>query len=124
MRAVGLRILKLKNYAESVSIAHNGYLERRILHFILMSFGALAVIYVLILGNMVFNIAERRTLDTRARALSSEVADLELSYLSLSNEIDLAYSHSLGFKEANAKFATRKALGSLNGKLKSTKNEI
>ncbi len=81
------------------------------LHFILWSMGALAICYVLFLGNMVSNIVERRMLETRARSLSSEVGDLELTYLTLSNNIDLTFSHSLGFKETETTFATRKFLG-------------
>ena len=116
--------LKLKSYAGSISIVNSDNLQRRALHFLFMSFIALAFFYILILGSMVFNIVERRNLEEHARTLSSEVRDLELSYLSISNGIDLAFSHSLGFKEANIKFATRKSLGSLNGQIKMSHNEL
>ena len=69
---------------------------------------------------MVFNIAERRTLEKEALALTNEIGNLELSYLSISSSVDLALSSSMGFKETKATFATRKALGSLN----LDKNEI
>ncbi|OGI89818.1 hypothetical protein A3A95_00745 [Candidatus Nomurabacteria bacterium RIFCSPLOWO2_01_FULL_39_18] len=99
------------------------------LRFILWSFGILAIWYVFILGNMVFNITERRALEARARTLSSEVGDLELAYLSMSKNIDLAFSYSLGFKEIKAKFAVRKSFDSLGlreslGNIKIVKNEI
>lgn len=99
------------------------------LHFILWSMGALVVCYVLFLGNMVSNIVERRALETRARSLSSEVGDLELTYLTLSNNIDLAFSRSLGFKEAKTTFATRKSLGLGNTSrpfenIKATQNDL
>jgi hypothetical protein len=110
MRTIGL---KLKNYAGGISIVDSGNLERRVLHFLLLSFGALAIFYILILGNMVFNIVERRHLEDRVRVLSGEVGNLELSYLSVSNSVDLNLSHALGFKEIDVKFATRKALGSI-----------
>ena len=115
--------LKLKSYTGSISV-YNNDLERRVLRFLLMSFGVLGLFYVLILGNMVFNIIERRNLEEHVRVLSSEVMNLELSYLSISNNVDLPFSYSLGFKETNIKFTTRKALGSINGNIKTLQNEI
>ena len=106
--------LKLKMYMGSASIINND-VERITLHFILWSFGALAFFYVLLLGNMVFNIVERRGLENSARSLEGEVRNLELAYLSMSNNVDLAFSQSLGFREVKTNFATRKALGSLGG---------
>lgn len=108
---------KIKMHSASIL---NNNIERLVLNIMLWSFAALALWYVLILGNMVSSIVERRTLETNARTLSNEVADLELTYLSVSNNIDLNLSHSLGFKETKAKFATRKSLGSI----KLAKNEI
>ena len=105
--------LKLKSYVGNVSIVDNNNLEGRIFYILLLSMGALALIYIFLLGNMVFNIIERRTLETKARSLSNEVGDLELTYLSMSNKVDLALSASLGFKETKATFATRKSLGSI-----------
>lgn len=117
--------LKLKTYARNVSNAGiiNNNLERFSLQAILCSFGVLTAWYILLLGSMVFNIVERRALETSARALGSEVADLELIYLSMSNNIDLALSHSMGFQEVKANFATRKSFSSL-GTIKLVKNEI
>ncbi len=114
--------LKLKTYANNIDVMHDG-IEKFLLHSILWSFGILALWYVLLLGNMVFNIVERRNLEADARVLSSEVGELEVTYMSLSNAIDLDYSHSLGFKETKTKFANRKALGSL-GSIKMLQNEI
>ena len=112
--------LKIKSYAEAISIVDTDNLQKRTLHFLITSFGILGVCYILILGSMVFNIVERRALEEGARTLSTEVGDLELSYLDASSDIDLELSHSLGFKETNIKFATRKTLGSI----KLAQNEI
>jgi hypothetical protein len=107
MKAIGI---KLNTYVRSVSVVNNN-VESIILNIILWSFAVLAILYILFLGNMVKNIVERRSLETRALALSSEVRNLELTYLSLSNKIDLPLSYSLGFKEAQTTFATQKSLG-------------
>ncbi len=102
--------LKLKTQMSNVSIINNN-VEKLALRFILWSFLALTILYVILLGNMVSNIVARRNLEASARSLSNEVGDLELSYLSMSNNIDLNYSYSLGFKDTKATFATRKSVG-------------
>ena len=110
---------KINSQLENVNIVNNN-VEKLLLRIMVWSFIALTLWYILILGNMVFNIVERKSLEREANTLSNEVHDLEITYLSMSNDINLDFSHSLGFNEAKAKFATRKSLGSL----KIAKNEI
>ena len=112
--------LKLKSYAANVNIIDNNNLQRRVLNIMLWSLGMLAFFYVFLLGNMVFNIVERRTLETYALTLSNEVGSLELEYLSMSQKVDLNLAYSLGFGETETKYTTRKALGSIS----IAKNEI
>ena len=90
---------------------NNNNLEKRLFNFMLACLGSLALLYILILGNMITNIVERRSSESTARTLESEVRNLELAYLSMSNDIDLDFSYSLGFKETKATYATRKSLG-------------
>lgn len=111
---------KFKSYTSSVSIVNNNNMEKRLLNILMISFGFLAFIYVAFLGNMVFNIVERKSLEADIRNLNNTVGDLEGEYLALSNKVDLAFSYSLGFREAQTKFAIRKTLGSL----KLANNEI
>lgn len=103
-------ILKLKMHAGNVNVMNNDT-SKAVFRAILWSFGALGLLYVLFLGNMIKDIMERRALEADARVLSNEVRDLELSYLSISNNVDLPLSYSLGFKETKATFTTRKTLG-------------
>ncbi len=100
--------LKFKRYASHIYGIDN--IEKIMLRAVLFAFGLLAIWYTLLIGNIVFNIAERKTIETKVRALTSEVGDLELEYLAISNGIDLNFSYAMGFKEINAKFATRKSL--------------
>ena len=121
--------LKFKSYARDAGNASiiNNNIERIMLRIIFWSFGLLALLYILILGNMVRNIIQRRSLEVSLRTLGSEVGDLELSYLSMSNNVDLTLSYSLGFKDAKATFATRKTLGLRPiplGSIKTLKNDI
>lgn len=113
--------LQLKTRIQNVNIMNNNIEIRRIILNIMLSIlAALALWYVLILGNMVFDIVQRKALEKEILTLSNEVRNLELSYLSISNSVDVALSTSMGFKETKATFATRKALGSL----KLVNNEI
>jgi hypothetical protein len=114
--------IKMKSYVGQVSAVSTSQ-PARLLGILLGSLGLLALLYILILGNMVFNIVERKALEAEARTLVNDVGNLELSYLALSSTIDLERSYSLGFKEVKATFATRKALGSLPT-TKLAKNEI
>ncbi len=114
--------LKIKKYAAGVNIIDDDS-PSFMLRAILFAFGALAFGYVLILGNIVFNIIERKTAEAAVRVLVSDVSDLELDYLALSNNVDLDMSYNLGFKEVKPKFAVRKSLGSL-GSLSMARNEI
>lgn len=116
--------IKVKKYANEVNIINNNDIERRVLKIILLSFGMLSILYVVFLGNMIFNIIERRNTEEQARTLSNEVMDLESKYLSMSNKLDLPLSYSMGFSEAKATFATRKSLQSLGLVSKGNNNEI
>lgn len=117
MKAIAL---KVKTYTGGISIIDNNNLEHRALNSIFLCLAILGLVYVVLLGNMVFNIVERKAYDKEARAISNEVSDLELSYLKEANKIDLNLSYSMGFKETNTKYATRKSLGSI----KVPQNEI
>jgi hypothetical protein len=92
---------------------NNIEVERVILNTMLSILVALALWYVFILGNMVFSIVERKALEKQELTLESQVGNLELSYLSILNSVDVNLSSTMGFKETKATFATRKALGSL-----------
>ena len=106
--------IKMKSYTGSVNIVNNNNLEKRILNIMLWSLGALALCYVLFLGNMVFNIIGRKSLETNARSLQNEVGDLQSQYFTVSNKVNLSLAASMGFKETKDKeYAIREAIGSL-----------
>jgi hypothetical protein len=112
--------LKLKSYANNVNIIDDGNLQKRILNIMFLTLGILVFFYIFFLGNMIFNIVERKSLETYARTLSNEVGDLELEYLAVSEKVDLDLAYSLGFKETKTKFANRRPLGIISV----AKNEI
>ena len=113
--------LKLKMSIQNVDITNNNIeVNRLVLRTMLLVLAGLALLYVLILGNTVLNIVQRRALEKEMLTLSNEVGNYELSYLSASSGVDIPLSSSMGFKETRINFATRKSLGSLNF----NKNEI
>ncbi len=103
--------IKMKSYQSGVNIINNNDIERRLLKILLLLFGVLGLFYVIFLGNIVFNIVERRTIEASVRTLDNEVMNLESTYLAMSGKIDLASSYALGFKAATPSFATRKSIG-------------
>jgi len=107
-------IIKIKNYTGNTKIIDSGNLQKKIFDFMLLWIGVLALCYFVFLSSMVWNIVERKSLENYANTLLNEVGTLELQYLSESEKVDLALAHSLGFKEIKAKYATRKALGSMD----------
>ena len=117
--------LKLKKNIQNVNITNNNIgVQQLILKAMLSTLVALALFYVLILGNMVFNIVQRKNLEKNELTLSSQVSNLELSYLSVSSSVDVTLSSSMGFKAIPVNYATRKSLGyNVTGSLK-TNNEI
>jgi hypothetical protein len=115
--------LKLKSYAQNANanVLNSNDFQKRALNVLLWSLGAFVFCYGFLLGNITFNIVERKTLETSAHSLSNEVGSLELEYLSTSNKIDLSLAKNMGFVETNQKnFAQRQSLGSI----KLTSNEL
>ena len=116
--------LQMKTRIQNVNIMNNNIdVEKNILRTMLFILAALAIFYVLILGNMVFNIIERKALEKEMLTLSNDVGKLEISYLAVSSSVDMQLSSTMGFKEIKATFATRKSLGYLEN-VKFTNNEI
>jgi hypothetical protein len=111
MKKINSKLIKYAKVASSASGAGIIGAEVAMLRFLLGSFAVLAFLYILFLGNMVFDIVERRGLEADARVLANEVRDLELVYLGLSSEVDLELAYSMGFREASPTFITRKPLG-------------
>ncbi|MFA5931946.1 MAG: hypothetical protein WC793_01020 [Candidatus Paceibacterota bacterium] len=110
---------------------NNIEVNRVVLNAMLSTLAVLAILYVFILGNTVFNIVGRKALEKEMLTLSNEISKSELTYLSVSSSVDMNMSSTMGYKEAKANFATRKSLKSLGlnsgesfGSIKLANNEI
>ncbi|MDP9249393.1 MAG: hypothetical protein M3M85_02720 [bacterium] len=110
-----MRVASLKLYRgiQNIGIMQtNADMSRVVLRSMFSTLGLLALVYALLLGLMVWNIVERKNLEKEAQALSSEVGNLELEYLSLSSSVNIELSRSMGFEEARASFAPRRSRAS------------
>jgi hypothetical protein len=124
--------LQLKTRIQNVNIMNNNIeVNRVVLNAMLSTLAVLAILYVFILGNTVFNIVGRKALEKEMLTLSNEISKSELTYLSVSSSVDMNMSSTMGYKEAKANFATRKSLKSLGlnsgesfGSIKLANNEI
>ena len=73
---------------------------RKRLFFGLLGFAGLTFfVYIYLIGQIVFNVVERRNAETELKFLSNSLSQLEFKYLSKSREINLEYAKNLGFKE-------------------------
>lgn len=113
MKNAGIKIKRnIERNIPNVNITNNNVaMGQFVFRAMLSTFALLAVLYFLILGSMVFNIVQRKNLEKNELMLSSQVSNLELSYLSVSNSVDVALSSSMGFKAIPVNYATRKSLG-------------
>jgi len=104
---------KIKNYVGNVNVVNNTSVHKKMIQYMIVVLGVLAFMYVLLLGNMVWNIVERKSLQSETYNLASDVGALELEYLALSSEVDVDMSLAMGFREVKTSYTTVKSLGSL-----------
>jgi hypothetical protein len=108
--------IKVRNYKDAIDTIDSVMdLRSKVMYFIFVSFGIFSFLYVLVLGNMVFNIIERKTVELDIRNLANEVGNLESDYIALTNSIDKNSSLISGFHEIKPVFATRTSLSFISG---------
>ncbi len=93
----------------NTSIVNNNNLEKKIFY-ILASFFAVGIaFYLYLVSHAIFNIIERKNIESDIRNLSGEISTIQIEYITLSKKIDYSLAESLGFKEAkDVYFASRK----------------
>lgn len=107
----------IKNIREYANVVNNYDLEKRILKMLGFAVISLIVLYSIFLGKIVFNIIARQGYDADARALSTKVSDLELTYLSDSGKTDLQAALALGLAQpSKVSYAVRKPIVRISSK--------
>jgi len=110
-----LDIKKIKKYSKSkTNVIYNNNNVLKFSFLLLFILGFFVLIYLLFLGNTIFNIVERKTLENSFLGLNTEVSNLELEYLSKINQVDKSLAFNMGFQETKNKyFTTRLTIGVL-----------
>jgi|GEM_PF-744712 len=79
--------------------------------------GALALVsffYGYFVQQTILNVVEREKVIKEARIAGSAIADMEASYIALTNNITLDFAYSLGFRDAETpEYISKRALGKL-----------
>jgi hypothetical protein len=83
-------------------ITTHGSPEKSIFIALIYITGALLVAYLFFIGHITFTVLARKSLENSQRMLSSEIGEMELTYLALNGEVDLNLAYELGFKDAGA----------------------
>ncbi len=92
----------------TVDMIENNYRRRTLFKILMGGLIVLAITYIYLIGSITFNVLARKSLENTARLSSSNVSELELTYLSNLNKINKDYAFSMGFVDArNNIFATR-----------------
>ncbi len=92
----------------TIDIMGNNHLRKVIFKSLLAGLVILGIMYVYFIGSITFNVLARKSLLNTVRTLSTNISQLELTYLNNLNEIDKDYASTKGFVDAkNNIFATR-----------------
>jgi hypothetical protein len=74
-------------------------LEKRIFSGLSVIILLLAVAYGYFVNGIVFNTVARKGLENNIASMSSDISELEFSYIAAKNSITLPYAYSIGFKD-------------------------
>lgn len=97
------RILKLNNELFVGSTMRNLFMT------LSLSLGFVLMLYMYLVGSIIFGVIERKHIETSIREYKSSIAGLETEYPRLAGNITLSRAYELGFKEAtNQIFISRK----------------
>ncbi len=99
----------MKNHPRTIALV---FMERdtikRTAHVLIVVAVALMIIYTAFLSRTIFAVVSRRTTESETKMLSAHIAELEVSYLKKTSEIDLSMARALGFQDTGVvTFATR-----------------
>lgn len=90
------------------NITESSYTQKLIFRILISCIILIGLVYVYMIGSITFNVLARKSLEGTVKIASSDISQLELTYLNKVNEIDKEYALSHGFVDINQNiFATR-----------------
>lgn len=97
-----------KTKAITNEIVSNSQTRKVLFRILVSSLLALSIVYIYMIGSITFNVVARKSLETTARNLGSNISQLELTYLSNMNDVNKSLATSRGFVDTNSNiFAVR-----------------
>jgi hypothetical protein len=91
-------------------IAQNINTQRMLFRILITGSIMLFAVYVYLIGSITFNVIARKSLENTVSSLTTQVNQLELTYLNNVNAINKDYALSMGFVDVNQNiFASRDA---------------
>lgn len=79
------------------NIVENSYTRIILFRFLLVGLIIVSLFYVYLISSITFNVLARKSLESTVRTLTTNISQLELVYLSKTNQIDKDYALSQGF---------------------------
>lgn len=100
--------MKDKAKAITIDIKQNTDTQYMLFRVLVGALIILSIVYAYLIGSITFNILARKSLESTIRTVGSHVGELELTYLSKTNQIDKNFALSKGFVDIHQNiFATR-----------------
>ena len=97
-----------KAKAITTELSHNMNTQKMLFRIMIISLVVLFTAYVYLIGSITFNVIARKSLESTIANLTTEVNELEISYLDGLNSIDKDYALSKGFVDVRQNiFASR-----------------
>ncbi len=91
-------------------IRRNLSTQKFIFRILLSSLFAIFIVYIYIIGSITFNIVARKSLENTSKMLNSNISNLELTYLTNMNDINITKATSLGYVEARSNIFALRAI--------------
>lgn len=76
--------------------------ERTLVWALIWTCVIMCVLYIFFMNETVFNVAKRASFEQDIAARASEISDLEFSYITAQNDIDMNLAYQLGYKDVTA----------------------
>ena len=78
-------------------IRDNMNTQKMLFRVLIISLVVISAVYMYLIGSITFNIIARKSLETTVGTLTSQVNQLEITYLNNINKTDKTYAQSKGF---------------------------
>lgn len=82
-------------------IAQNANTQKKLFRILVSGSIVLFAVYIYLVGSITFDVIARKSLDTTVAKLTSEVNQLDLTYLNSANKINKEYALANGFVDAH-----------------------